>query len=364
MKDEDEILGATAVSIMLRAKMDDAPIDIAARKEPKRRIQTPIPTVYREAKLWVVSFDGSARVKRGGGAFSTIVWSLPGWEVVKARSGYLERLTVNEAEHNGLLLGLDTLEDLDYKRLVICGDSNLRVWNGRAGSLASAALQRQSGIEVQGGSDHQDLVTLNQLDEILIPKTENPVLRIAAVTTRASQAQEEEVWIADMKRYLSGSIADLTQAEARSYGKISGDYEVDEQDLLFYCPPTPRSGDDRDREMHEEQIGLSQIPFGQISQFDELIVGLLEVRHPVFPPLKLQANYFEVVIYGKQVSEGDRARSNGEVQLPSWATRAVSSPIPILGDLGKVGEGPISIEGNLRHGRAGECKISIPARLD
>ncbi|OWY97299.1 reverse transcriptase, partial [Phytophthora megakarya] len=118
----------------------------------------------------------------------------------------------------------------------------------------------------------QDLVTLNRLDEILIPRTENPVVRVAEVTTQASRlrspagvmqedlirevrvdrikkAQEEEVWIADMKKYLSGAIADLTQAEARLYGKIATDYEVDEQDLLFNCHPTPRSGEDRDRLM-------------------------------------------------------------------------------------------------------------------
>ncbi|OWY90214.1 reverse transcriptase [Phytophthora megakarya] len=43
---------------------------------------------------------------------------------------------------------------------------------------------------------------------------------------RIKQAQEEEVWIAGMKKYLSGSIAGLTQAEARSYGKIAADYET------------------------------------------------------------------------------------------------------------------------------------------
>ncbi|OWY93578.1 reverse transcriptase, partial [Phytophthora megakarya] len=179
------------------------------------------------------------------------------------------------------------LEGLDRRRLVICGDSNLvirqvrgeidckapgltllkrkaldrlrkwndhelvhdkRDWNGSADSLVSAALQRQRGIEVQEMPGYQDLVTLNRLDEILIPKTENPVLRVAAVTTRAGrarspagvmqedlireirldrikQAQEEEVWIAGMKKYLSGSISNLTQAEARSYGKIAADYE-------------------------------------------------------------------------------------------------------------------------------------------
>ncbi|OWZ04587.1 LOW QUALITY PROTEIN: reverse transcriptase, partial [Phytophthora megakarya] len=305
-KGEDEILGAIAASTTARAKMDDPLTEIAPRKEPKRWIQAPIGSVDPEEELWVISFDGSARVKRGGGAFR--------WEVFKPRSGYLESLTINEAEYNGLILGLDMLEDLDHKRLVVCGDSNLvirqvrgeidckapgltilkrkalirlRKWrddelvhvkrdgNGSADSLASAALQRQGGIEVQKMPGYQDLVTLNRLDEILIPKTENPVARVIAVTTRAGragrarppasvmeeglireilvnrikQAQEEEVWIAGMKKYLSGSIADFTQAEARSYGKIAADYEVDEQDLLFYCPSTPRSGDDRDRLM-------------------------------------------------------------------------------------------------------------------
>ncbi|OWZ10019.1 reverse transcriptase [Phytophthora megakarya] len=47
-KDEDEILGAIATSITPRAKMDDPLTDIAPRKELKRRIQTPIPTVDRE----------------------------------------------------------------------------------------------------------------------------------------------------------------------------------------------------------------------------------------------------------------------------------------------------------------------------
>ncbi|OWZ00335.1 hypothetical protein PHMEG_00028493 [Phytophthora megakarya] len=117
--------GAIAASITPRAKIDDALTEIAPRKEPKRRIQAPIPSVDRDEELWVISFDGSARVKRGGGAFSAIVWSLPGWVVVKARSGYLESLTVNEAEYNGLILGLDMLESLDRRRLVVCGDSNL-----------------------------------------------------------------------------------------------------------------------------------------------------------------------------------------------------------------------------------------------
>ncbi|OWY97885.1 reverse transcriptase, partial [Phytophthora megakarya] len=210
-----------------------------------------------------------------GGAFSAIVWSLPGWKVVKAKSCYLENLTVNDAEYNGLLLGLDMLADLDRKRLVRgeidCKSPGLtlwrqkaldrlrewsdhelvhvkRDWNGSVDSLASAVLQRQGGIEVHSGTEHQDLVTLNRLDEILVHMTENPMDLIREMRVdRIRQAQDEEVWITGMKKYLSGSFADFTQAEARSYGKITADYEVDKQDLLVYCPPTPRSGDDRDR---------------------------------------------------------------------------------------------------------------------
>ncbi|OWZ06892.1 reverse transcriptase [Phytophthora megakarya] len=265
-KGEDEILGAIAARITPRAKIDDALTEIAPRKELKHRIQAPIPTIDRDEELWVISFDGSARVKRGGGAFSAIVWSLPGWEVVKARSGYLESLTVNEAEYNGLILGPDMLESLDRRCLVVCGDSNLVIRQVREGlerkcrQSSKRRFATTRGIEVQEVPGYQDLVTLNRLDEILIPKTENPVVRVAAETTRAGrarspagvmqenlireirvdrikQAQEEVFWVVGMKKYLSGSIADLTQADARSYGKIAADYEIDEQDLLFYFPP-------------------------------------------------------------------------------------------------------------------------------
>ncbi|KAE9012344.1 hypothetical protein PF005_g25134 [Phytophthora fragariae] len=72
MKGEDEILGAIAATITPRAEVDQALIAIAPRKEPRGKIQPPIPTVCPGENMWVVSFDGSARVKRGGGAYSAI----------------------------------------------------------------------------------------------------------------------------------------------------------------------------------------------------------------------------------------------------------------------------------------------------
>jgi len=111
-KGEDEILGSLAASVTPRSVVDQALVAIAPRKEPRRAVETPIPTVRSEEELLVVSFDGSARVKRGGGAFSAIVWKLPDWTVVKAESDWKNDMTVNEAEYSGLLLCFDLLKDL------------------------------------------------------------------------------------------------------------------------------------------------------------------------------------------------------------------------------------------------------------
>ncbi|OWZ10018.1 reverse transcriptase [Phytophthora megakarya] len=177
------------------------------------------------------------------------------------------------------------LEDLDHKRLVICGDSILVIrqpkafdrlkkwsdhelvhvkldWNGSADSLASATLQRQDGIEVQGGPGYQDLVTLNRLDETLIPRTEKPVrlplelleqdhLRVACKKSDPGDAGRS-----DQAGSGGGSLdrgyEEISEwLDRRPHPSISKiivvDYEVDKQDLLFYCQPNPRSGDDHDR---------------------------------------------------------------------------------------------------------------------
>ncbi|OWY92333.1 reverse transcriptase [Phytophthora megakarya] len=222
------------------------------RPEEGAEAQDPGPDLRSDEDLYVASFDGSARVKRGGGAYSAIMWKLPERTVVKARSGYAEGLTVNEAEYNGLLLRFDLLEGTDPLRLVICGDSNLVIRQVRGEidckapgltllrqkaldrlrirpdhELSGYALQRQCGIEVETDSEIQDLITLNRLDEILVVKSEDPVMQISSVTTRSKarsgvrsgsnppvmceevirelrierirQAQDEEAWIHNLK---------------------------------------------------------------------------------------------------------------------------------------------------------------------
>ncbi|KAE8904900.1 hypothetical protein PF003_g10849 [Phytophthora fragariae] len=295
-----------AASITPREEVDAILTSIAPRKQPRQAITMLPPTVELDEKLLVVSFDGSARVKRSGGAFSAVVWSLPEWTVISAASKYKTDLTVNEAEYHGLLLCFDLLSDLDRGRLILCGDSNLvirqmrgeieckapslkllrqkamerlrswpnhaflhvkRDWNQSADRLAGAALQREDGEVVLSDAERDDLATLNRLDELLVPRTCATVVKIAAITRqrrrlnpealqetlvqrlrmeRIGRAQNEEKSIVDLKKYLLGDVQDLTSAEAKSCAKIAEDYEVDEAGLLFYCPPSKQTNEDRD----------------------------------------------------------------------------------------------------------------------
>ncbi|POM69081.1 Reverse transcriptase [Phytophthora palmivora] len=281
-KGEDDILGVIAASITPRKEVDSILVSIAPRNNRD-------------------NFDGSARVKRSGGAYSGIVWSLPEWTVISAASKYKLDLTVNEAEYHGLLLCLDLLSDMYKGRLIICGDSNLvirqmkgeieckalgltllrqqalerlrswpnpeflhmkRDWNQSVDSLASAALRSESGVVIVKEEEHQDLMTVN-----ILAKDDAAIVKIAAVTRsrkkcypqvlqeeivqrmrmeRINRAQDEEKWIIDLKAYLRRDVQDLTLAEAKSCSKIADRYETDKSGLLFYFPPTKQSDEDRD----------------------------------------------------------------------------------------------------------------------
>ncbi|KAE8885044.1 hypothetical protein PF005_g10318 [Phytophthora fragariae] len=216
-------------------------------------------------------------------------------------------MMVNEAEYSGLLLCFDLLEDQDRTRLVICGDSNLvicqmkgeieckasaltllrqkalrqlgtwpvhdllhvkRASNASVDSLASAALQREAGVMVQE-QDWNDLVMLNRLPEILTATTKETTLRISAMAIRSRrkvpsqevlqedavrqlrvarirQGQDEEKWIANLKHYLRGQVVDLDREEGRACSNLADDFEMDEQELLYYCPPSRKPDKERD----------------------------------------------------------------------------------------------------------------------
>ena len=84
----------------------------------------PPPSVGVNETLLVASFDGSARVKRKGGAYSAIM-EPAGMDDCGCSFRVYPDLTVNEAEYRGLLLSFDLLADQARGRMIICGDSNL-----------------------------------------------------------------------------------------------------------------------------------------------------------------------------------------------------------------------------------------------
>ncbi|OWZ17551.1 reverse transcriptase [Phytophthora megakarya] len=289
VKGEDEILGALAANITPSSKVDNALISIVPKKEAKRKLQAPIPTIGRDEDLYVVSFDVSARVKGGGGAYRAILWELPEWRI------WIRRRFDNE--RGGIPWIVAMLENLDPRRLVICGDSNLVIRQVRSEIDCNGpdlTLLRQRALDrLYTWPDHelfhdkgdwngiwkeiQDLVTLNRLVEILAVKTEDEIAQISAVTTfskarfgvrmgsdpgslreklgrelrieRTWQAQDEESWIAGLKKYLVGKIPDLIQEKAKVFGSFTTNYEVDQSDLLFYHPTTKEATADRDKLM-------------------------------------------------------------------------------------------------------------------
>uniref|UniRef100_A0AAV1TTL0 RNase H type-1 domain-containing protein n=1 Tax=Peronospora matthiolae TaxID=2874970 RepID=A0AAV1TTL0_9STRA len=144
-----------------------------------------------------------------------------------------------------------------------------REWNQSADRLASTALQSEKGRTVVAEEDRQDLMTLNRLDELLKPKQDGQLARVTAIARSARrirhepeviqeeivqririqrivQAQDEERWIVNLKTYLSGDVLNLDAVEVKMCAKLAPEYEIDENNLLFFCPMAKRESEDRD----------------------------------------------------------------------------------------------------------------------
>ena len=100
---------------------------------------------------------------------------------------------------------------------------------------------------------------INRLPELLVPKDASSALRITAVTRsralfrvpaeilqeepvqririeRIAAAQDEEVWIRDLKLFLRGDLSCLSADVAMNCGKIEENYVLDDDELLLYSP--------------------------------------------------------------------------------------------------------------------------------
>ncbi|GMF51626.1 unnamed protein product [Phytophthora fragariaefolia] len=168
-----------------------------------------------------------------------------------------------------------------------------RDWNASTDMLADRALRRQDGLDITGPDEIQSLRTLKRLGEVIRPRTDRPetsgperpttpsadaertTASMLPVTTRVASAhaaaprtrtpevlqelrvqrlrldrvrtaQDEELWIANLKRYMRGELGSLSKRIVKDCRKIAPQYEEGESGLLYYRTRGDESAEDRD----------------------------------------------------------------------------------------------------------------------
>jgi ribonuclease HI len=115
-----------AASIAPPEYVDENLADITPKRVEGITDALPVPSLQPGESRLVLSFDGGVKQKEPkAGAFAAILWKAPTWEVIDARYGYKEGLTVNDCEYHALMLGLVILSELKIQDAIICGDSRI-----------------------------------------------------------------------------------------------------------------------------------------------------------------------------------------------------------------------------------------------
>ncbi|GMG18202.1 unnamed protein product [Phytophthora fragariaefolia] len=73
----------------------------------------------------VLCFDGAAKTSTRSGSCGYILWQLPGWKVLEASGFILDDVSVNDAEYNGLLKGVQMALYRQVENLVVVGESRI-----------------------------------------------------------------------------------------------------------------------------------------------------------------------------------------------------------------------------------------------
>ena len=66
-----------------------------------------------------------------------------------------------------------------------------REWNQSADRLASAALQHEKGSIVNSDQELQDLMSLNRLQELILPERTDQVVKMMAITLSAQRKHQQ-----------------------------------------------------------------------------------------------------------------------------------------------------------------------------
>ena len=127
-KDEDGLAALFAAGITPREKMDEVVANLVPEKANRISPVVCLEMLDTGFEGYVLSFDGAAKLKSNAGSASFVLWHLPAWRVVYAKGVHLTGVTVNEAEYQGLLKGVEyvqTRSDPAIRDLVVIGDSRI-----------------------------------------------------------------------------------------------------------------------------------------------------------------------------------------------------------------------------------------------
>ncbi|GMF39980.1 unnamed protein product [Phytophthora fragariaefolia] len=125
-RDEDGLAAIMGAGITPREYLDEVaesliPAKGRVRKPPVLSVEM-LDGTYQGIAL---SFDGAAKTSTRRGSCGCILWQLPGGKVLEARGFILDDVSVNDAEYNNLLKGVQMALDRQVENLVVVGDSRI-----------------------------------------------------------------------------------------------------------------------------------------------------------------------------------------------------------------------------------------------
>lgn len=125
-QDQDGLDAIRSASITPLEKLDEVASELVpARVTRVRSLIISMEILSSEYAGWLISLNGSAKLKTDNGSTSFIVRELPGWNPVYATGLALTGVTVSEVEYRGLLRGVKFAIARDRKEIVVIGDSRL-----------------------------------------------------------------------------------------------------------------------------------------------------------------------------------------------------------------------------------------------
>ncbi|KAE8953839.1 hypothetical protein PR002_g32257, partial [Phytophthora rubi] len=136
--------------------------------------------------------------------------------------------------------------NLDAKNLdAEDGDAGTRDIDDPAGNATDAGREKTQVLAVTTRSVAARTTTRRSRPPEVLEELVAQRLRL----DRIRAAQDEEVWIVNLKKYLRGDVGDLSRREVKNCQKLAPQYEEGESGLLYYQSRNDESAEGRDEMM-------------------------------------------------------------------------------------------------------------------